>query len=88
MIVNESNLYAVKLNADLNLSVLELQAVIGMRIIMGFNVLPSMRFYWSEDENFHNKRISDFIPLNRFFKIIRFLHLNDNTKIPQKFIRV
>lgn len=58
MIVNESNLYAIQSNTELNLNVFELQGVIGMLIIIGLNVLPSMRLYWSEDENFYNKRIS------------------------------
>lgn len=49
-----------------------------------YNVLPSMRLYWSDNENFHNKRISDIMPLKRFLKIIRFLHLNDNMKIPPR----
>lgn len=84
MVVGESNLYAVQSNSELNLSILELQAVIGMLIIMGFNMLPSMRLYWSDDQNFHNKRISDNMPLKRFLKIIRFLHLNDNTKMPSR----
>jgi hypothetical protein len=81
LIVNESNLYAAQSNTELMLSVPELQAVIGILIIMGFNRLPSMRLYWSDDENFHNNRISDIMPIKRFLKIIRFLHLNDNTKI-------
>lgn len=84
LVVKESNLYAVQSNTEFNLSIHELQAVIGILIIMGFNVLPSMRLYWSDDENFHNKRISDIMPLKRFLKIIRFLHLNDNMKMPPR----
>ncbi|CAI6376091.1 unnamed protein product [Macrosiphum euphorbiae] len=81
LVVNESNLYAAQSNTELNLSVPELQAFIGILIIMGFNRLPSMRLYWSDDENFHSKRIADIMPVKRFLKIIRFLHLNDNTKM-------
>lgn len=55
-----------------------------MLIIMGLSTVPSMRLYWSEDENFHKKRISDIMPLKWFLKIIRFLYLNDNTKMPSR----
>jgi len=51
LVVNESNLYAAQSNTELNLSIPELQALIGIFIIMGFNRLPSMRLYWSDDEN-------------------------------------
>lgn len=71
LVVDESNLYAAQSNTELNLSVPELQAFIGILIIMGFNRLPSMRLYWLDDENFHNKRIADIMPVKRFLKIIR-----------------
>ena len=51
---------------------------------MGSNTLSSMRFYWSNDSNFHNDRISSIMPVKRFLKILRYLHLNDNTKMPKK----
>lgn len=63
LIVKESNLYAVQMNTKLNLTVPELKAVIGILIIMGFNVLPSMRLYWSENDNFHNSKISNIMTL-------------------------
>lgn len=84
LIVNQSNLYAIQSNTELHLSALELKAVIGMLIIMGFNNLPNMKLYWSGDKNFHNKRIAEIMPLKRFVKIIRFLHLNDNMKMPSR----
>lgn len=84
LVVTASNLYAVQSNSELNLSIPELQAVMVILIIMGFNVLPSLTLYWSENENFHNKRITDILPIKRFFQIIRFLHLNDNMKMPPK----
>lgn len=48
------------------------------------NPLPSMRLYWSVDKKFHNDRVASIMPLKRFFKILRFLHLNDNTSRPNK----
>lgn len=59
LIVKKSNLYAVQMNTELNLTVPELKAVIGILIIMGINVLLSMLLYWSENDNFHNSKISN-----------------------------
>ncbi|KAJ8874727.1 hypothetical protein PR048_025593 [Dryococelus australis] len=51
---------------------------------MGFNSLPSLRLYLSGYHNFHISRIAKIISLKRFFKIIRFIHLNDNSCMPNK----
>lgn len=72
------------MNIELNLIVPELKAVIGVLIIMGMNVLPSMRLYWSEDDNFHHSKICYIMTVKRFLKIIRFIHLNDNQNIPPR----
>lgn len=85
LIVNESNLYALQMNTELNLTILELKAVIGILLIMGFNVLPSMRLYWSKNDNFHNSKISNIMTVKRFLKIIRYLHLNDNQNMPSRY---
>ncbi|XP_046678176.1 piggyBac transposable element-derived protein 4-like isoform X1 [Homalodisca vitripennis] len=37
--------------------------------------------FWSDDENFHVHRIARVMPMKRFLKILRFLHLNDNEKM-------
>jgi hypothetical protein len=73
-----------KKNASLDLTVEELKAFLGIFIIMGFNTLPSLRLFWSSDTNFHIERIACIMPLKRFLKILRFLHLNDNNAQPQK----
>ncbi|KAG8269740.1 hypothetical protein J6590_108806 [Homalodisca vitripennis] len=84
-IVSQSNLYANQSNNfNLNLTVDELKCFLGILIIMGFHKLPSIRLYWSTDPNFHFSRISKLMSLKRFLKILRFLHLNDNEKLPDK----
>ncbi|KAB0800404.1 hypothetical protein PPYR_06144 [Photinus pyralis] len=83
-IVTETNRYAIQNNNAIDLTVEELKAFIGMLIIMGFNPLPSLRLYWSSDPNFHNSRISAIMPLKRFLKILRFLHINDNENMLKK----
>jgi hypothetical protein len=51
---------------------------------MGIHPLPSMKVYRSEDENFHIERIARIMTLKRFLFILRHLHLNDNTKMPNR----
>ncbi|XP_067014799.2 uncharacterized protein [Anabrus simplex] len=84
ILVQESNKYAIQKGNSLDLSLLELQAFIGVLIIMGFHTLPSIRHYWSSDPNFHVSRISSIMSLKRFLKIMRFLHMNDNEKMPKR----
>lgn len=62
----------------------ELSAFIGILIFMGFHVLPSIRLYWNEDENFHVEWVARVMPVKRFIKILRLLHLNDNSKMPAR----
>lgn len=84
LIVQQTVLYASQKGHTIELSVSELNAFIGMLVIMGFNQLPSLRLYWSSNPNFGNVRISKVMPLKRFLLILRMLHLNDNTTIPDK----
>jgi hypothetical protein len=86
-IVEESNLYAQKLhnNADITgITLPELKAFFGILLFMGIHPLPSMKVYRSEDENFHIERIARIMTLKRFLFILRHLHLNDNTKMPNR----
>lgn len=83
-IVRESNLYAEQNYKQFNLSNEEFLAFFGMLIIMGFHILPSLRHYWSTDINLHVQRISDIMSLKRFLKIFRYIHLNDNNKMPKR----
>ncbi|XP_046391578.1 piggyBac transposable element-derived protein 4-like [Ischnura elegans] len=82
--VAQSNLYAEQHEQNLELTVEELKAWLGIIIFMGFHYLPSIRLFWSTDENFHCERVARIMSLNRFLKILRFLHINDNTKMPPR----
>lgn len=84
LIVSESNRYAFQKGAALFITLEELKAFLGMLIIMGFHSLPSLRLYWSKDQNFHLSRISDIMTLKRFLKILRYLHLSNNEKMPTR----
>lgn len=80
-IVNQSNLFARQNHVDLNLTNDELLAFFGILVVMGFHPLPGMRLYWSNDPYFHVEVVSSVMSLKRFLKILRFLHLNDNSKM-------
>ena len=83
-IVNQSNLYASQNGIQLGLSAQELKAFFGILIIMGFHVLPSLRLYWSTNDNFFVPKIANIMSLRRFQQILRNLHLNDNSQMPQR----
>lgn len=80
----QSNLYATQNGHELKLSVEELRAWLGVIIFMGFHSLPSMRLYWSRDENFHCERIARVMSIKRFLKILGYLHLADNSQMPAR----
>ena len=84
-IVEQSNHYADHdLGMALETTVEEMKAFIGILIIMGFHCLPSMRLYWSNDQNFHVSRVTSVMTLKRFLKLMRCIHLNDNAKTPEQ----
>lgn len=84
IIVDESNRYALQNHTTLHLTLEELHAFFGILIFMGFHELPTIKSYWSSDENFHVERVSRVMTLKRFLKILRHLHLNDNEKMPER----
>ena len=49
---------------------------------MGLNSLPTMKYYWSKDNVFHNNFISSSMPRNHFLEIFYNLHLADNALEP------
>lgn len=82
--VDQSNMFACQQGHTLDMDVRELKCFIGMLIIMGFHDLPSMRDFWSTNPNFRVERIASLMPVKRFLKILRFLHLNDNSTMPKR----
>lgn len=83
-VIDQSNLYAHQCGKNLNLKLDELRAFLGILIIMGFHRVPSIRLYWSADENFFCSRIASIMTQKRFLFILKNLHLNDNTLMPQR----
>jgi len=84
IIITQTELYVTQKNKNFPISIEEIKAFFGILVIMGFHKLPTLRSYWSTDFNFSVSRISNIMSLKRFLQILRFLHINENTKIPKR----
>ena len=60
----------------------ELYGFLGMNLMMGYHHLPSLRSYWSGDEDLSVPVISSTMSRNRFYQILSNLHVNDNDQVP------
>ena len=60
----------------------EIKAYFGFQILMGINVLPEMRDYWSKDEKLHYSPVASKISRDRFEEISRYLHFANNATLP------
>lgn len=86
MITEETNRYTLQESIPnwRALAVNELKAYIGMLILMSIHPLPQVYLYWSSDKFFNVPEISKVMPFRRFQQITRFLHLADNSTVPEK----
>ncbi len=76
-IVDQTNLYSVqKTGTSVNTSESELEQYLGILLMMGVIILPQYRMYWSTETNI--PAVSNAISVNRFDKIKRFFHCNNN----------
>ena len=89
-IVTETNNYAAKvMGAEKyagwsKVTVEELRAFLGFKILMGINHLPSLDDYWSRDPFLRYAPVADRISRDRFRDISRYLHFVDNdTLLPR-----
>lgn len=78
-IVTQSNNFAASKGAVLNLHSEELLTFIGMNIAMGLLRLPQVRDYWATDEILSTPWLPSIMPRDRFFDIMRCLHLVDSS---------
>ena len=83
-IVIKTNMMAAKKGVTLGLCIEELQAFIGMNIAMGMLRLPQIRDYWATDEVLSTAWFPSIMPRDRFFQIMRFLHLVDSSQQRKK----
>lgn len=77
MMVSETNLYSVQsTGSNVKTNELELKAFIGILLYMGVIQLPTIQDYWAADTRI--SIVADIMPRNRFQKLRRLLHFNNN----------
>lgn len=86
-IVPETNQYHRQLTAKkpssmkwIDTTPQEMEAFFAMMIAMGVANLPELDDYWAKDQIFYMPWFSSVMTRNRFKQLLRYLHLNDNTK--------
>lgn len=82
-IVEETNIYAPQKNSKnwTDLTADELEAFVGIQIIMGIHKLPNVKAYWSFDPILRVNAVADTMPAKRYEKITQNLHLNNNENV-------
>lgn len=61
-----------------------MKAFLGMLVLMGVHPLPNVDLYWSSDPLFRVDEIANIMTCKRFKKILKNLHLNNNTNMPKR----
>ena len=62
----------------------EMWALFGVMIIMGIQYLPQDRLYWDKDEFIGNSGIRKTFTVNRFHKLMEYLHISDRATEAQR----
>lgn len=80
-IVSESIRYAHQNGREFTIDVEEMKAFLGMNLVMGYHILPSLRDYWSTEPDMAVPFISNVMPRARFEEIRRNLHFCNNQAV-------
>lgn len=62
----------------------EMKAFFGIHIIMALQVMPNIGTYWCADEFLGNKGIQKCMTKNRFEKLLQYMHVSDNERMPAR----
>ena len=87
MIVKETNNYAQQVMGDKKfdkwskVDVVALKALLGFKILMAMNSLPSIDDYWKRDPFLRYSPVANRISRDRFHELSRYLHFADNDKL-------
>lgn len=81
LIVSESVRYAHQNGREFTVEIDEMKAFIGVNLIMGYHILPSLRDYWSTEPDMAVPFISNVMPRTRFEDIRRNLHFCNNDDV-------
>ena len=83
-ILYETNLYINQKHRRVpTVTVNDLCSFLGINLLMGYHTLPSIRNYWSCDQDLNLLLVSNTMSRNRFQQILSNLHLNDNNAMPK-----
>ena len=81
-LVEQTNLYSVlQSGASINTNHAEMKQYWGILVMMGIVKLLRCRMYWSAETMIGAILIADTMSVNRFEKLKRFFHCNDNSKM-------
>lgn len=83
LLVNMSNTYALQQNKTLNVTQEEIKIFVSILLMTGYSTPRNVRMYWEVQSDTHNSAASASMRRNRFLEIQQFLHLSDNTHLPQ-----
>lgn len=83
-IVTESIRYAQQNGREFTTTKEEMKAFLGINLIMGYHILPSIRDYWSTEPDMGVPYISNIMPRTRFEDIRRNLHFCNNEEQSRK----
>lgn len=84
-LVFQTNLYAQQQGKPYTPTTLkEMDAFLGLNLLMGIKRSPSYRDYWSSAADLHDSFISKVMSVNRFGWLLSHLHLNDNILQPAR----
>ena len=85
-IAERTNLYAAQKGTISweDISEDEMKSFVGIKLAMGIVLLPSLRDYWSTNPLLGTPGIVKGMGRNQFQSILSHLHLNDNSKMPQR----
>ncbi|GBN31857.1 hypothetical protein AVEN_163742-1 [Araneus ventricosus] len=79
----QGNLYAMQRGKEsVNISIGEMKVFLGINFVMTYVKYARLRQYWSTIGDLRLGVIANYMSLNRFETIKRYLHFQDNTKIP------
>ena len=77
-IADQTNLYSVQQTGDsIKTTKQEIEQYVGILMMMSIIQLPQVRMYWATETRVSS--IADIMSVNRFERLRRFLHFNDNT---------
>ena len=83
-ILSQTKQYAASKGLNCDIFVEEILAFVGLNIAMGLLRLPQVSNYWSTIEIFQTPWFPSIMPRDRFFFLLRCIHLVDNTQQKKK----